>query len=115
MIAETPKAPPAVESLEPLLVSKKVAAELVGLSARTWRRMETAGLVPAPIRCGGSLRWGVAELAAWVEAGCPSRDRWENEKARTLANGGKAGAGLGLRNSRHGSRTPRMAAARESG
>lgn len=40
-------------------------------------RLHATGRLPQPIRLGRSTRWNLAELARWVDAGCPNRDRWE--------------------------------------
>ncbi len=61
----------------PLAVSREQAAALCGLSARSWTRYDSQGLVPAALRCGGRRVYAVAELTAWVNAGMPPRARWE--------------------------------------
>lgn len=63
--------------LPPLLVTAADAARLCGTSRPTWDRWTSAGLNPAPRRIGGRPLWSVAELQAWIEAGCPDRRRWE--------------------------------------
>lgn len=63
-----------------LLVSAADASSACGLSTQTWWRLHSAGKVPAPIKLGGSTRWRVDELHAWVAAGCPSRAEWEEVK-----------------------------------
>src|SRR5262245_49137729 len=70
-----PPAPAGVQS-EPLLVSAAVAAGLCGRSEASWWRDHAAGRVPAPVKLGGSTRWRVGELKAWVDAGCPDRKTW---------------------------------------
>jgi len=52
------------------------AASLVSVSRRHFLRMNDAEQVPAPIRLGRSVRWGRVELSAWIEHGCPPRNRW---------------------------------------
>ncbi len=61
---------------EPLAVDSKGAAKLLGISDRHWRRLDVAEQVPEAVRLGQSVRWGVAELRAWVAAGCPPRSVW---------------------------------------
>jgi len=70
-----------------LLVSAKKAATICSMSLRTWWRKDAAGQVPAAVRIGGSStkRWRLEELHRWSEAGCPSRDQWEQIK-RALGN-----------------------------
>jgi predicted DNA-binding transcriptional regulator AlpA len=66
--------------LEPLLFGAKAAAALCGRRLRTWRSWDSAGRIPRPIRIGRSTLWRVAELHAWVAAGCPRRQEWEARK-----------------------------------
>lgn len=56
-----------------LLISALEAAAMCGVSGRTWRRWESAGRAPAPVRVGGTVRWRVDQIHAWVAAGCPPR------------------------------------------
>jgi predicted DNA-binding transcriptional regulator AlpA len=73
--AATPVADPA--ALPPLLVRRREAARLCGLSPASWDRLVSAGLTPAPVRLGGAVLWSVEDLRAWVAAGCPDRRTWE--------------------------------------
>ena len=68
----------AVIAIEQLAVGADAAAALIGVSARTWRRWHSAGLVPAPVRVGRSVRWRVDEIVRWLRAGCPARGRWRD-------------------------------------
>ncbi len=63
---------------EILLASAKTLAQIIGLSLRTIRRMDAAGEIPRPIRRGRVVRWRLAEIRSWVEAGCPDRMTWEH-------------------------------------
>lgn len=69
-----------INEIEPLLLNGRDAAKLLGVSARTWRRFDSTGLVPQALRLGRSKRWAVDELRLWVAAGCPSRAQWEHIK-----------------------------------
>ena len=60
-----------------LLLSAAQAASLCGVGRSTWWRLHASGRVPSPVKLGSSTRWKAAEIRAWVDAGCPSRDRWE--------------------------------------
>lgn len=67
---------------EPLLVSARDAARLVGVSERTWRAWDSSGKIPAATLNGtGVKRWLLSRLRLWSEAGCPSRHR-EQEGTR---------------------------------
>ena len=73
-VAERPPAP------VPLLLDAKAAACFCGVSRSHWLSMHSAGLVPAPVRLGRSVRWNRQELEAWAAAGCPARERWEPQR-----------------------------------
>lgn len=70
-------------AVAPIAVDCKGAGDLFGISDRSWRRMNAAGLCPQPIQLGGkggAVRWMVDELTRWGLAGSPSRARWEQVK-----------------------------------
>jgi predicted DNA-binding transcriptional regulator AlpA len=51
--------------------------EVLGLSERTIRRLDSAGKLPRAIKLGGTKVYRADEVRAWVTAGCPDRARWE--------------------------------------
>jgi predicted DNA-binding transcriptional regulator AlpA len=56
------------------------AGELAALTQRSVRsvwRDNGAGRLPRPVRLGGAVRWRRGEILAWIDAGCPSRESWE--------------------------------------
>ena len=55
-----------------LLDVKAVALLLGGCSTRHVYRLADAGQMPRPVRLGSLVRWRLAELMSWLEAGCPS-------------------------------------------
>jgi predicted DNA-binding transcriptional regulator AlpA len=67
---------PAPFAERPLLLDARAAARLCGVSRAHFLALSTAGKVPLPVRLGRRTLWRGAELAAWIEAGCPARDRW---------------------------------------
>jgi predicted DNA-binding transcriptional regulator AlpA len=67
----------ATQAVAPLLVPADVAGPMCGRSVASWWRDHAAGRIPAPVKLGGRTLWRVAELRAWVEAGCPDRRTWE--------------------------------------
>jgi len=58
-----------------LLTTREVGA-LLNMGASTVRAHDRRGLLPPPVRIGGSVRWLRKELLAWLAVGCPSRGRW---------------------------------------
>lgn len=62
-----------------LITVEELAAELRLSPAMIYKMLNTAQL-PAPVRVGRRVRWRREEIAAWVAAGCPSRDVWETRR-----------------------------------
>jgi predicted DNA-binding transcriptional regulator AlpA len=58
-------------------MGKARLAGALDVSARTLARMESAALIPRPVRIGRTKKWRCEEIAEWVRAGCPPRARWE--------------------------------------
>ncbi|MBP3956717.1 hypothetical protein J8F10_15700 [Gemmata sp. G18] len=61
---------------EGLLIDIGQLAVLLRRSVASLERDQAAGRLPAQVYVGGSRRWRRAEIVAWVAAGCPTRDRW---------------------------------------
>ena len=62
-------------AVAPLLVGKRVAARLTGISARSLDRLVSSGKFLAPVRLGGRVLWNRCALTEWVSAGCPEFGR----------------------------------------
>ncbi len=60
-----------------LLIDIGQLAVLLRRSVASLERDQAAGRLPAPVYVGHSRRWRRAEIGAWVDAGCPARDRWD--------------------------------------
>ncbi len=60
-----------------LLIDIGQLAGLLRRSVASLERDQAAGRLPAQVYVGGSRRWRRAEIVAWVAAGCPARERWE--------------------------------------
>ncbi|MBY0587215.1 helix-turn-helix domain-containing protein [bacterium] len=56
---------------EPLLISARELAPLLGISVRTLWRLVAEGKVLAPVHLGGSTRWRLDEIRRWIDDGCP--------------------------------------------
>ncbi len=66
----------ATRAMTPLAVNASGAAALCGVSRSMWLKLSSQGAVPAPVRLGRRTLWRVADLDAWLAAGCPSAERW---------------------------------------
>jgi excisionase family DNA binding protein len=62
---------------EQLVLTAEEVAELLCISRAHVFRLQSSGHLPRPIRLGRAVRWPRAVLEAWLEAGAPPRDRWE--------------------------------------
>lgn len=71
-VPTTNSRPAPIPAADRLAVNAKRAAELLSLSPASWYRLVSAGKAPKPIRCGGCVRWRVADIREWIEAGCPA-------------------------------------------
>jgi predicted DNA-binding transcriptional regulator AlpA len=70
--------PPTPAHVDALTVCNAGAAKLLGISeSHLYGLKRTGRFGPAPIRLGRCCRYRVRELEAWVDAGCPSRSRWQ--------------------------------------
>jgi excisionase family DNA binding protein len=65
-----------------LLIGKREAADLFGVSEGTVANWIKTERMPAPIRIGRAVRWGYEELRAWVNAGCPPQKEWNRRPAQ---------------------------------
>jgi len=67
-------------SCEPLAISARELAGMLDVSLRQVWRLSAGGMLPKPIRLGGSVRWDRQEVLDWFKAGCPDRKAWEATK-----------------------------------
>ena len=68
------------EATGQLALSADGLAQMLGVSLRHVRRMDSSAKLPRPIRLGASVRWTVAEIEAWLAAGAPDRRTWQAMK-----------------------------------
>jgi predicted DNA-binding transcriptional regulator AlpA len=59
-----------------LVVDDEGLAALLGVSARTIHRLDSAGRIPQAIALGRCKRWSVDEIRAWIRDGAPRRREW---------------------------------------
>lgn len=53
------------------LLNAAAAAEIAGVSERSWHRQVSVGNAPQPVRLGRSVRWNRTKLLRWIADGCP--------------------------------------------
>ena len=73
---------PEMDSLQPLAVDAAGVGRLLCISRATVFQLHSRGRLPLPVRLGSRCpRWIVSELHAWLQAGAPNREVWEQLKA----------------------------------
>ena len=60
-------------------------ARRLRVSLRQVRYLKAQGLLPESIMVGRSERWCSSEVTKWIEARCPSREQWEQQRDAKLA------------------------------
>ena len=80
-----PTTEPTPRGLHRIQVCAREFGELYDVSKRTVEVWNSQGKCPKPVRhTNGCVRWPVAELIAWSEAGCPDRETWERLRAKRV-------------------------------
>lgn len=62
---------------EALLLNSRAVAKLLTVCDKTVYTMQKNGEMPKPVKIGRAVRWGRAEIMAWVDAGCPPASEWK--------------------------------------
>ena len=66
------------ENSDDTLLNVKALATMLGVHPVTLRRIDYSGKLPKPLRLAAHcIRWRTGEIRAWMDAGCPGRERWE--------------------------------------
>lgn len=65
-----------VDKNKQILLPTVEAAQLLGVSVRTWYTWDQLGKIPKPLHIGRKLFWRHDELLAWIDDGCPEREDW---------------------------------------
>lgn len=63
-----------------LLIDREQLARYLGLRPDQILTFKDAGRLPLPIRLGRTVRWSVAEVREWVEAGWPPIGQWMKQR-----------------------------------
>lgn len=59
------------------LLTAKTLGEMLSLSKRQIFRLNSSGILPKPIRIGGSVRWAESTISEWLKIGAPDRKTFE--------------------------------------
>ena len=70
---------------QPVLLDTRDVALILRRSEHQIRRDVHRGTVIPPFVVGGSRRWDLDELAAWISARCPRAEVWEQRAGHTVA------------------------------
>jgi excisionase family DNA binding protein len=54
------------------MIKVKDVAEKIKVNRSTVYKLLSAGKIPSPVKIGRSVRWRLAEINAWISAGCPT-------------------------------------------
>ena len=71
-------------STETKLLTVAQVAKILRCGESTLREQDKKGLVPKPVKFGGSIRWNVDELDAWLKHRCPNRVEWERNRDKWM-------------------------------
>jgi hypothetical protein len=72
-----------------LTVDAKGLAELLGIGLRTVRALDAGGKLPRGLFLAARKVWRVAEVRAWLAAGAPDRQTWEEIRRTGKGRGDK--------------------------
>ncbi len=61
-----------------LLMSAPQVAQALNISRASVYEFMNTGRLPMPVKIGGCTRWRADELARWIQAGCPHRQKWQS-------------------------------------
>lgn len=59
------------------LLDVKAVSQKLKLSRRQIFRLNSSGLIPRPVKIGGSIRWNCESIENWISLGCPDRREFE--------------------------------------
>jgi len=63
-----------------LTMTIRHVAETIHRSGTTVRRLNSAGLLPEPMKLNGRLLWRRSDVVLWIDLGMPSRDEFNRIK-----------------------------------
>jgi len=67
------------------LLTVPQVARLLGWGESVVRERDKKGLLPLPVRIGGTIQWRRKEIVEWIAAGCPPRAKWLQTQGEAVA------------------------------
>ncbi len=61
----------------PRLITAENLGDMLSLGRSKVYDMKASGLLPRPIKLGRSVRWRLSDIESWINAGCPSQEKFE--------------------------------------
>ncbi len=66
----------------PSLVTDKEVAEILQISVRHLHRLKSRGDIIQPVKIGKLTRWNLEQVEQWIQSGCQSPEKANNEGER---------------------------------
>jgi predicted DNA-binding transcriptional regulator AlpA len=66
-----------MQSNHPQLIDTKEFAAILKLGRTRIFEMKASGQLPRCLKIGRSVRWRLSDVNEWIQAGCPSLERFE--------------------------------------
>jgi predicted DNA-binding transcriptional regulator AlpA len=67
-----------MENKAPQLVTLADIGAMIRISRSKIYDLKSSGQLPRCIKIGRSVRWRLRDIEAWINAGCPSQERFES-------------------------------------
>lgn len=58
------------------LIDVDEVARMCGIGKTLCKKLYSMAMTPEPIKLGRLVRWRRSDIYSWIEAGCPSREKW---------------------------------------
>ncbi|MBL6707514.1 MAG: helix-turn-helix domain-containing protein [Planctomycetaceae bacterium] len=69
-------------SIRPTLITDKDVAQMLKISVRHLHRIKSRGDIIQPVKIGKLTRWNLEQVEQWIQSGCQSPEKANNEGER---------------------------------
>ena len=69
-------------SIRPTLITDKDVAQMLKISVRHLHRIKSRGDIIQPVKIGKLTRWNLEQVEQWIQSGCQSPEKTNNEGER---------------------------------